>query len=161
MTLIVSDTSPLNLLIQLGCADILPALFARVLIPPQVAGEMRHAKAPQVVQSFIAAPPPWLEIKAPAGPVVLPSLDRGEAAAISLAIELGAVLMIDELDGRQVALAMGLEIVGAIGVLERAANQGVLQDLSAVHAQIRALRFHISDAILQASLTRHFAFARK
>jgi predicted nucleic acid-binding protein len=158
VTLIVADNSPLNLLVQLGQAEVLPKLFSEVLIPPQVAQEMRHPKAPPTVQTFLAAPPAWLTIRAPKAPASFPNLDPGESAAISLAVELRATLMVDERAGRETALAQGLLIVGAVGVLERAANDNYIPDLAAVHAQIRTLRFHVSGIILNDSLARHLAF---
>jgi predicted nucleic acid-binding protein len=157
VTLVVSDNSLFNLLVRVGAADVLPALFQRVLIPPEVAAEMRHSKAPVEIQTFVAGPPGWLSVQAPANPLPLPHLDPGEAAAISLAVELGAPLLIDERDGRQEAQARGLTVIGAIGVLERAADVGLVPDLAAVDARIRGLRFHVADAILQASLARHLA----
>lgn len=157
MTLVVSDNSPLNLLVRLGQANVLPALFQHVVIPPEVATEMAHPRAPVEVRTFIATPPAWLAITAPTVRLPLPHLDAGEAAAISLAAELGAALLIDELAGRQEAHARGLTIIGAVGVLERAADAGLIPDLAAVHNQIRTIRFHLSDAILQASLARHLA----
>jgi predicted nucleic acid-binding protein len=157
MTLVVSDNSPFNLLIRLDLAVLLPQLFGEVLIPPEVVAEMLHAKAPAVVQAFIATPPPWLSIRATTRPLPLPHLDSGEAAAISLATELSVPLLIDELDGRTEAQTRGLVVIGAIGILERAANLGLIPDLSAVHQQIRTMRFHISDAVLTSSLNRHLA----
>ncbi len=106
---------------------------------------------------LIAGPPAWLSVQAPVSPLALSHLDPGEAAAISLAAELGAALLIDELDGRREAQARGLTVIGAVGILERAADVGLIPDLAAVHTRIRGLRFHIADAILQASLARHLA----
>jgi len=91
----------------------------------------------------------------------LPDLDPGEAAAISLAVEMNATLMVDERDGRDAALACGLKIVGAIGILERAANEGLLPDLGSIYRRIRLMRFHVSDTVLKESLARHLAFRRK
>jgi len=158
VTLIVSDNSPLNVLIRLGVEEILPKLFARVLIPPEVAEEMRHAKTPQIVKDFVAHPPAWLTITAPKSILTIPDLDPGETAAISLALEWKAALMIDEADGRQAALSHGVEVIGAVGVLERAANEGLIQDLQHYHEQIKTKRFHISDEVLRKSLERHLAF---
>lgn len=157
MTLVVSDNSPLNLLIRIEQTDLLPQLFQQVVIPPEVAAEMRHAKAPDLVRSFIAGPPSWLSIQAPSVMLPLPELDPGEAAAISLAAELGAALLIDETDGRKEAQSRGLTVIGAVGVLERAANLGFISDLAAVHAKVRTMRFHVSEAVLQGSLQRHLA----
>jgi predicted nucleic acid-binding protein len=100
VTLIVSDNSPLNLLIRIGLAEILPKLFTLVVIPPEVAQEMRHHKAPQPVRDFISSPPSWLKIMVPETLIQFPKLDPGESAAISLAVELRAILLIDEHDGR-------------------------------------------------------------
>ena len=160
MSLIVSDNSPLNLLVRLGLAHALPELFDEVLIPPEVANEMRHPKAPQAVRDFLVAPPAWLRIRSPQTMLFLPQLDAGEAAAISLAVEISSPLLIDEQDGRAAALARGLEIVGAIGVLERAANEGLIADLRQVHQTIRTLRFHVADDILDRSLARHLAHGK-
>jgi predicted nucleic acid-binding protein len=157
VTLVVSDNSPLNLLIRLGQSDILPKLFQQIFSPPEVAHEMMHAKAPQAVRTFMASPPAWLRIVAPRNQSQIPNLDPGESAAINLAIELKAILMIDERDARAVASAKGIQIVGAIGVLERAANEELIPDLGLVYGQIKSLRFHVSDEILKVSLARHEA----
>jgi predicted nucleic acid-binding protein len=153
--LIVSDTSPLHLLIQVAQIDILPALFGQVAVPPEVAREMAHPNAPDCVRAFIAAPPAWLSIQAPTGLLAISSLDPGETAAISLAVELGAPLLIDEKDGRKAAQAHGVTVVGAVGVLERAADLALVPDLAAVHAAIRSLPFRVADVVLDASLARH------
>ena len=72
-------------------------------------------------------------------------------------LPLRAALLIDERDGRTEAQARGLTVIGAVGVLERAADAGLIPDLAAVHATIRTLNFHVADAILNASLARHLA----
>jgi predicted nucleic acid-binding protein len=157
MTLVVSDNSPLSLLIRIGQIEVLPQLFQHVLIPPEVATEMNHPKAPTELRSFMSALPAWLTVQTTLAPLPLPHLDPGEAAAISLAAELKAALLIDELDGRNEAQARGLTVIGAIGVLERAANLGLIPNLAKVHARIRNLRFHISESLLQSSLARHLS----
>lgn len=54
-------------------------------------------------------------------------LDPGEAAAIALAIELKAdLLLLDERRGRTVASRFGLRFVGLLGVLIEAKQQGYL-----------------------------------
>lgn len=155
MTLVVSDNSPLNLLVRLGLIDMLPELFGSVVIPDAVADEMADPRAPAAVRAFIAAPPAWLVVQSPASPLDLPRLDRGEAAAVSLAVELRAAVLIDELAGRREAQALGLSVVGAVGVLEVAADAGHIADLASVHAALRGLDFHVSESILLDSMTRH------
>jgi hypothetical protein len=63
LTLIVSDNSPLNVLIRVGCEDILPKLFEHVLIPPEVTAEMAHPAAPSVIREFVQHLPAWLAIQ--------------------------------------------------------------------------------------------------
>jgi len=40
MILVVADTSPLNYLIQIGCADVLPTLYDRIMVPGAVLEEL-------------------------------------------------------------------------------------------------------------------------
>jgi predicted nucleic acid-binding protein len=49
----VSDTSPLNYLIRVELAEILPQLFAKVIIPPEVRAELLAPDAPTEVQGHV------------------------------------------------------------------------------------------------------------
>jgi predicted nucleic acid-binding protein len=158
VTLIVADTSPISLLVQLSVVNILGALFRRVIIPPAVARELAHPHAPGLVQSFARSWPTWITIQCAQHPQHFPSLDAGEAEAISLAQELSAPVLMDEHAGRVLARAQGVPVVGAIGVLEEAANRGLIVNLEAVHQAIRLLRFRVQDSILTDSLARHLVF---
>src|SRR5437016_72045 len=103
--LVVSDNSPLNILIRVGRVELLPALFTNVVVPTQVAEEMRHRAAPTAIRQFIQSPPSWLTIASPRHLLEFPQLDAGECAAISLALELHAdLLLVDESDARRAAL---------------------------------------------------------
>lgn len=155
MSIIVADTSPLNLLIQLRQEAILPAMFGQVVVPKEVVVEMGHPKAPEIVRYFVTHMPTWLTQQAPSETYDFPTLDLGESAAIALAIELRSPLLIDERDGRAIARTQGVEVIGAIGVLERAADQKLIMNLESVYNEIRSLKFHVADDILQESLERH------
>jgi predicted nucleic acid-binding protein len=153
--LVVCDSSPLHLLAELGQTEILAELFGQVVIPPEVADELSSPNAPPTVRQLMALPPPWLSQCSPRVRLNLAKLDPGECAAISLAYELAVPLLIDERAGRAAARAHGVPVVGAIGVLERAADQDLIPDLAAVHAAIRTLTFRVADTILDESLARH------
>jgi len=90
---------------------------------------------------------------------VTPSRHRGERDAIQLAQELKAdAILLYEDKPRAQAAKLGLRVVGTIGILELAANQGHIEDLKMVHEKLRATDFYISDKILNDSLARHIAY---
>jgi len=102
MQSIVADTTPLNYLVLIQAAEILPNLYRTVLIPPAVKAELAHANTPAIVRAWISQPPAWLEVVSLKRPVdsALEHLDAGEREAISLASELQAILLLmDERDG--------------------------------------------------------------
>ena len=93
------------------------------------------------MRDFIATPPPWLRVVAPSSSEIIPGLAGGETAAIVLAVEVQAGrLIIDEYRGRKVAAQRGLSVVGTIGVLELAAELGLI-DLKEAFARIEKDRF--------------------
>lgn len=50
MTIVVSDASPLNYLIWIGCDFILPELYGAVLIPTVVIQELHTRRRPKVFE---------------------------------------------------------------------------------------------------------------
>jgi predicted nucleic acid-binding protein len=160
--LVVSDASPINILIRIGQVDVLARLFDAVVIPTSVADEMSRPATPQVVRDWIAQPPVWFSVRTPATPVSPAQLrHRGERDAIALAQEIKAdAILLDEEKPRAQAAALGLAVVGTVGVLERAADRGLITDLNAVHTALQATDFHVSAALLANSLARHLARKR-
>jgi len=152
--LVVSDASPINVLIRIGAVDALEKLFGRVLIPPAVAAEMGDPGTPALVRDWMAQRPIWVEIRAPGITVPDLAIDSGEREAISLATELHAdLLLVDDLRARKAAQKLGLNITGTLGILERAAGQGLV-DLRDAIEKIRASDFTISDRLLEEALRR-------
>src|SRR6266853_6847067 len=62
MQSIVADTTPLNYLVLIQAAEILPNLYRTVLIPPAVKAELAHSNTPAIVRAWISQPPRWLEV---------------------------------------------------------------------------------------------------
>lgn len=151
---VVSDSSPLHYLILIGAVDRLPQLFGVVVIPERVAAELRHAGAPEAVRGWMEAPPGWLEIRAPLQPRVHARLDEGESHAISLARELRADhLLMDEWAGRMVAAREGLHVVGTLGVLDQAAERGLLSLKEMVERLCRT-NFRVDRELIEQLLER-------
>ena len=59
--IVVADASPLNYLIQIESDGILQSLFGRVFIPTAVMEELRDARAPKQIKSWVADFPGWLD----------------------------------------------------------------------------------------------------
>jgi len=59
----------------------------------------------------------------------------------------------DDLDGRRAAQALGLTVIGTVGLLERAAEKELL-DLREAVAKLRRSNFFISPEVLDAALER-------
>jgi predicted nucleic acid-binding protein len=153
--LVVADSSPLLYLVLIGQARLLPALFGEIVIPEQVARELEHEKAPQSMRDFMAAKPEWLSVRNPRSVEPISGIDPGEQAAIYLAEELGAdLLLIDDLDGRRVAQQRGIRVTGTLGVLDRAAGSGLV-DLRRAIDDLQRTSIHLSEALVESLLRRH------
>lgn len=153
--LVVADSSPINILVRIGCVDVLPRLFQQVVIPTEVARELSRPRTPPPVKDFVANPPIWLTTREPTTMERIARLDPGEQAAISLARELHAdFLLIDEQAGRRAATERKLPIVGTIGILERASDQGLVE-LNSVFVRLRQTDFFVSDDLLKEAMARH------
>jgi predicted nucleic acid-binding protein len=155
--IVVSDTSPLNYLVQLSLVDLLEELYGTIYVPESVVAELRHSGSPQSVCAWAMNLPEWL-VSRPA-PETIPdavlALDPGERDAIALAVELRAnAVLADDLKARQAAMAIGLPVTGTLGVLAAGVDIGKV-DFEAALADLLRLGFRASQqtiAIVRASL---------
>lgn len=145
--IVVADTSPPLHLARIGRLDLIPAVVGRVLVPRTVWEELVQAGTRlDVVAALESAA--WLEVVQDP-PVQDLGLDAGETAAIFLAEQLRAdALLIDERDGRAVALARGIAVIGTLGIVAGARRSGVLERAAPVVAQLRADGFWLSDDLV-------------
>ena len=137
---IISDTSCLILLDNIGELEILQKLFGTIITPSLVAIE------------FGQSLPPWIEIQEPADKnyqsIIEASIDKGEASAIALAIELeDCLLIIDDLKGRKFASQIGLTIIGTIGVIVDAKLSGIIPSVKPILAKIKLTNFRITEQL--------------
>ncbi len=158
--IVVSDTTPLITLIKAGQLNVLHKLFGEILIPAAVhkeltANENYFEEAEQINKSdfirvvFVEDRKTVSIIQRAAG------LDVGESEAILYAENNNAdLLLMDEARGRRVAMSMGLEIIGSIGILVSACKKGYLSINEAKEAfnKIRKSNRHISNSLIQDAL---------
>jgi predicted nucleic acid-binding protein len=145
---VVSDTTPLNYLIQLGQIEVLQRRFRRIIIPNAVLGEMLHPKAPMAVRDWAKSLPGWTEVRSPIRRISLTGLGIGERDALSLALELKADLtLMDDLAARYEATNLGLAVAGTIGLIAEAHRLGWI-DFDETIRRLRGLNYRISDALI-------------
>jgi len=150
--LVVADSSPLVVLVKIEFIELLPRLFGSVVIPAEVGAELRDPNFPGGVRILAVQPPTWLLERSPSQIEQIPLLHPGETAAICLAQELMAdLLLIDELRGRKAAAERRIPFTGTIGVLERAARQSLI-DLEDAFRRVKATDFWISQKLMDERL---------
>lgn len=150
--IVVADTSVLVNLCRVGRGGLFKSLFREVIVPPEVAAEFFR---------LTAAIPRFAGLKLPEGireqspkilsPVVraTPGLDEGEAAALSLAVEIHAdAVLLDERRGCEAAIQLGLHAIGVLGVLLRAKSAGLLPEIKPVMDALQHdANFWISESL--------------
>ena len=128
--IVVSDTTPLISLMKVSLLDVLHSLFGEICIPVAVYNELtvneRYAlEAEQIRNSdFIKR----VSVRDQKTVMILQcaaGLDIGESEAITYAEDVKAgILLMDEARGRKVAKSLNIPIMGTVGVLLSAYQQG-------------------------------------
>ncbi len=144
MQLVIADTGPVNYLLLIGHIDILPALFEKVILPSAVQDELTDPRTPLSVRNWITNPPSWVDVRHTPNPLpssLLDDLGAGEAAALTLAAELHAdLVLIDDRQAVAVAHEMGITVTGTMGLLARASKRGMI-DLADAFARLKLTNF--------------------
>lgn len=145
--LVVSDTSPVTSLLQIGRAELLRDLFETVCIPRAVHAEL---------MLFHAAVPAFIEIRDVLDRLQVQALekdlDEGEAQAIVLAVEIRADhLLMDERRGR--LIAAGVPVIGLVGVLFLAKQRSLIPSLRDCLADLQAKAgFYLAEELVTKAL---------
>ena len=149
--IVVSDTSPLRYLILVDHAHLIEEIFGHVLVPSAVEQELTDPSTPQEVRRWMSQRPSWIEVRSTRNPdlELLRQLDRGEAEAVQLAIDLKADMpLIDEFRGRNVAASCGVTVIGVLGILLESYRRLRIENPLEVLARLRAIRFRLSLRLL-------------
>lgn len=156
--IVVADTSVLLNLALVGELRLLQSLFGTVIIPLAVQAEFERLAATNGRFAGLALPD-WVQMKSlqqtNLPDEALKTLDPGESAAISLALELHAdAVLMDESEGRAIAVAHGLRTIGIVGILIQARHAGYLAAIRPVIDDLRIIaRFRLSDSLVRQALS--------
>ncbi len=149
--IVIADTSPLNYLILIDKVNLLHILYGEITIPEAVFTELQATKTPDKVKEWIVQRPKWLRIQKVTNVLdeQLQGLHLGEAEAIALAEELNAAgIIIDEKEGRKIALERGLTVTGLLGVLRDASSRDLI-NLKEALDNLEKTAFRVSPTLVQ------------
>ena len=154
--IVVSDATAINHLAQAGLLHLLARMLGTVVVPVAVFNELQADQTPSIVREIVGSKPEWLHVMQ-ASIVVdaeLDELDQGEREAIILTEELHAdFLLMDEKKGRGIALQRGINLIGTLGLLEKAALGGLVDFRDALES-LKATGFYLSRDLEMNFLTR-------
>ncbi|MEQ9423248.1 MAG: DUF3368 domain-containing protein [Cyclobacteriaceae bacterium] len=137
MPKIITDTSCLILLSKIGQLNLLNELYSEVWVTQEIvneygAGLPKFIKISRVKPKFVR---------------LLWQIDKGEASAISLALESGYLLAIDDLKARNVAFNLKLKITGTLGLLVKAKKSGLIDSVKDQLKAIEKTDFRLSEDV--------------
>jgi uncharacterized protein len=140
---VVSDSTCLIGLERAGCLEVLPALFDAIMIPPEVerefGGKLDWLKVENLTNYLLAA-------------ALQMVVDSGEAEAIALASEKNCLLISDDKQARAAAKLLGVSVIGTVGILIRAKQNGVIAEIKPILDALAANDFFISRALREEAL---------
>ena len=152
---VITNTSPLLYLHQVGHLSILQQLYGTVLVPPAVrqeleAGKRKGLEVPDVNNLT------WLQIRPVAAAVLVPALvdlGQGEAEVLALGLEIPeSLLILDDQLARRIADLHALRYTGTLGILAKMKQAGHLSSVRAVITALREKGMWLSDAIVEETL---------
>lgn len=137
---IISDTSCIIVLDKIGELNILKELYGTVILTKKIKEE------------FGSTLPGQFEIKKVKDlnyqKILETIVDKGEASAIALALELdNPLLIIDDLKGRKLAKKLNLNIAGTLGVILKAKEKGIIKSTKGIFEKLKQSNFRISEKV--------------
>lgn len=151
MPKVVSNTTPIISLMKIGKLEILKELYDQIYIPQEVYNEIeagRYKKYYLNLSEF-----EWIKIEQiqdRKSAAYFLDLDKGEAAAIILATESEAdLILLDESLGRFHAKHAGLRVTGTIGILVKAKKHGLISELKPLIYELKEKGVWLSEGLIE------------
>jgi predicted nucleic acid-binding protein len=156
MRKVISNTTPILSLIKIEKLDILKELYGQIMIPEAVFNEMEVGKDWLFYTDLSKID--WIRIEPIqqiTSKLYLFDLDAGEAEVIILAQEQKADLVImDEIMGRRYAKQLGLKLTGTLGILLRAKEKGLIDDVAPLISNLIKNGVWISPELIKVVLKK-------
>lgn len=155
--LLVADSGPLIALARLGLLAVPAQLFSELLVTATVWHEVTREPRETDHAALTAA----LEggfLRVENDPVQIPGalanarLDDGERSALALALLRGAVVLVDERRGRACAVDLGLHVLGTLGLLVRARDQGLVERVRPLAEALLVSGYYLARPLIDRAL---------
>ena len=155
--LLVADSGPLIALARLDLLAVPARLFGELLVTATVWHEVtREPRA--VEQAALSAALAGGLLRVEDDPLQIPGalaqvrLDDGERSALALALLRGAVVLVDERRGRACAVDLGLHVLGTLGLLVRAREQGLVDRVRPLADALLASGYYLARPLVDRTL---------
>lgn len=147
--MVVSNTTPFISLCSINMLHLIPAIFESVVVAASVQEECIEGGKIFVPNLTTL---PWVTVLSVQPNRHLPALfelDRGERDTLLLASEhAGAMVLMDEKLGRNMAEYLGLQVVGTLGILAKARKLGLIPSFSGAALEMRQQGIFFSEALI-------------
>lgn len=149
--LIVADTGPLVILAKIDHLHLLAKRYQQIKIPETVlleATALAHREDSQRIVQFTAQ---HVEVSRDIiqGDDLDFGLDAGETQAILLASELGCPVLMDEKRGRAVAKRSEVPVLGTVGLLLAAKQEGLIEAINPLLNQMLAHEYRLAGSLIE------------
>lgn len=157
MAEVVADAGPLIAFGRIDRLELLPQVLGTVIVPDVVALECLADPLKPGARAIDAALRSGLLARVPdpkASERAFAVLDAGESAAIGLALQRSAPVLIDEKLGRRVAAHLGVAVIGSAGVLLAAKRRGLVGAVGPILDALTDNGYRLSTDLVRAVLIR-------
>ncbi|MEE8585721.1 MAG: DUF3368 domain-containing protein [Acidobacteriota bacterium] len=148
---VISNTSPLLYLHQVGQLGLLRQLYQQVLVPAAVEAELKAGRE-RGVEVPLLSRLDWVELRdvvVPRRPADVSQLGAGEAGVITLALSRQpCLLLLDDRPARRLAAAQGLASTGTLGILLKAKADRLIPMVSPVLDELKKTTMWLNDELI-------------
>ena len=150
----VANASPIIALAKIGQLDLLTNLSREILLPQAVVDEIVAGPLADPARQRIESGWGGRATARLVGPGLLEwGLGPGETAVLALAHERPpAIAVLDDAAARTCAKAIGVPVIGSLGIVLRAKKQGLLPAAADAMTALRNAGFYFDDEIVRRAL---------
>jgi predicted nucleic acid-binding protein len=149
MRKVISNTTPLIGLADIGCFDVLQKIYGEIMIPDAVLEEVKSEPARTLVRhsEFIHV---FSVADSQARKMFSSRLHAGEVEVMLLAEEKQADLLImDDNAAKKTAKFLGFKVTGTLGVLLKAKQEGYVKNIKQLVEKLQDTGFYVSPKVKQ------------